>query len=112
MKAPAALPLPEPISAYFAADRQTPEAVARCFSAQAVVNDAGHIHTGTDEIKAWKKKASTKYTYAMTPFALERDGEFHVVRAHVAGSFEGSPLDMTLRFRLASGLIASMEITL
>ena len=103
--------LPEPISAYFVADRQTPEAVARCFTAQAVVNDVGRVHTGTDGIKAWKAKASTKYTYAMTPFALEGDGEFHVVRVHVVGTFEGSPIDMALRFRLEGGLIASMEIT-
>lgn len=106
-----ALTLPEPIAAYFLADQQTPEAVARCFTAQAVVNDVGQVHTGTDEIKAWKKKASTKYEYTMTPFALERDGEFHIVRAHVVGTFDGSPIDMTLRFRLERGLIASMEIT-
>ena len=107
-----ALTLPEPISAYFVADRQTPEAVARCFTAQAVVNDVGRVHTGTDEIKAWRVKASTKYTYAMTPFALESDGEFHVVRVHAVGTFEGSPIDMTFRFRLERGLIASLEITI
>lgn len=111
MSAQAALTLPEPISAYFAADRQTPEAVARCFTAQAAVNDVGRVHTGTEEIKAWKAKASTKYTYTMTPFALERDGEFHVVRVHTVGTFEGSPIDMTLRFQLERGLIAAMEIT-
>jgi hypothetical protein len=73
MSALAALPLPKPISAYFVADQQTAEAVARCFTAQAVVNDVGYVHTGTEEIKARK--------------------------------------DMTLRFRLESGLVASMEIT-
>lgn len=112
MSAQAQLTLPEPISAYFVADRQTPEAVARCFTAQAVVNDVGQVHTGAGEIKAWKKKASTKYTYAMTPFALERDGECHVVRVHAVGTFEGSPIDMSFRFRLERGLITSLEITL
>ena len=111
MSAQAQLTLPEPISAYFVADQQTAEAVARCFTAQAVVNDVGQVHTGTDEIRAWKKKASTKYTYTMTPFALERDGEWHVVRVHAVGTFEGSPIDMTLRFRLERGLITSLEIT-
>lgn len=111
MSAQAALTMPEPISAYFVADQQSPEAVARCFTAQAVVNDVGQIHTGNEEIKAWKEKAATKYSYTMTPFAIERDGEFHKVGAHVVGSFEGSPIDMNLRFRLESGLVASMEIT-
>lgn len=111
MNAQPALTLPEPISAYFVADRQTPEAVARCFTAQAVVNDVGQVHTGTDAIKAWKEKASTKYTYTMTPFSLERDGEFHIVRVHAVGTFKGSPIDMTLRFRVQSGLVASLEIT-
>jgi hypothetical protein len=105
-----ALHLPEPISAYFVADQQTPEAVAHCFTPQAVVNDVGHVHTGIDEIRAWKETAATKYMYTMTPFALERDGEFHIVRVHTVGTFKGSPIDMTLRFRLARGLIASMEI--
>jgi len=111
MSTQAALHLPEPISAYFVADQQTPEAVARCFTAQAVVNDVGQVHTGTEEIRAWKEKANTKYTYTMTPFALERDGGFHIVRVHTVGTFKGSPLDMTLRFRLDGGLIASMEIS-
>lgn len=105
------LNLPEPISAYFLADQQTPEAVARCFTAQAVVSDVGSTHTGTEAIKAWKAQANKKYTYTMTPFTLERDGEFHIVRAHVVGTFNGSPIDMTLRFKLERGLIATMEIT-
>lgn len=112
MSAQAVLTLPEPISAYFVADRQGPEAVARCFTAQAVVNDVGRMRTGTDEIRAWKAKADAKYTYTMTPFALERDGEVHIVRVHRVGTFEGSPLDGTLRFRLERGPIASMEITI
>jgi hypothetical protein len=107
----ATLNLPEPISAYFLADQQTPEAIAQCFTAQAVVSDVGIVHTGAQAIKLWKAEADKKYTYTMTPFTLERDGEFHVVRVHVVGTFEGSPIDMTLRFKLERGLIASLEIT-
>lgn len=111
MSTPVAFTLPEPISAYFLADQQSSLAVARCFTAQAIVNDVGQLHTGTDEIKAWKEKASSEYAYTMQPFAWERDGEFHLVRVHTVGSFKGSPLDMVFRFRLERGLIASMEIT-
>jgi hypothetical protein len=103
--------LPEPIAAYFAADRQSPEAVARCFTSQAVVKDEGHTHTGLDAIKAWKASASKLYTYTTSPFALEREEGSQVVRATVAGNFPGSPVDLRYRFRLERGLIASLEIT-
>ena len=46
------LNLPEPIAAYFSADRQNPDALARCFTAQATVKDEGQTHTGLDAIRA------------------------------------------------------------
>ena len=103
--------LPEPIAAYFTADQQTPLALARCFTAQAVVKDEGHTHTGLEAITAWKAAATTKYTYAAMPFALECEADTQVVRAHVVGTFPGSPVDLRYRFRLERGLIASLEIT-
>ncbi len=106
------LNLPEPIAAYFAADRQkNAEAVARCFTAHAVVKDEGHTHSGTDAIKAWKAAASTKYTYTTEPFALQQDDGHQVVTSRVEGNFPGSPVDLRYRFRLERGLIASLEIT-
>ena len=103
--------LPEPIAAYFAADRLSAEAVARCFTPQAVVKDEGHAHTGQAAIQAWKIAASTQYTYTTEPFALDRETDAQIVRAHVAGNFPGSPVDLQYRFRLERGLIASLEIT-
>jgi hypothetical protein len=105
------LNLPEPIAAYFAADKRTPEALARCFTAQAVVKDEGHTYTGLDAIEAWKAAASAQYTYTTEPFALDRESGFQVVRARVTGSFPGSPVDLRYRFALERGLIASLEIT-
>ena len=105
------LNLPEPIAAYFAADKLNPEAIARCFTAQAVVRDEGRIHTGIDAIKAWKAAASTAYTYTVDPFALDQTGSSHVVRSRVTGNFPGSPVDLQYDFRLVRGLIASLEIT-
>jgi len=104
------LTLPDPIAAYFAADRQNPEALARCFTAQATVKDEGHTHTGLAAIQAWKAAASTQYTYTTEPFALEQKDGLHVVSSHVAGTFAGSPIDLRYRFRLERGLIASLEI--
>lgn len=102
--------LPEPIAAYFAAEHN-PEALAHCFTAQAVVKDDGHTYTGVDAIKAFMAAASAKYSASTVPFALEREDGFQLVRAKVTGNFPGSPVDLTYRFRLERGLIASLEIT-
>ncbi len=105
------LELPDPIAAYFAADRQNPEAVARCFGVPARVKDEGRIHIGREAIRAWKDAASTQYTYTTDPFAVERDEERYVVTGRVVGNFPGSPVDLRYRFQLERGLIESLEIT-
>ena len=103
--------LPQPIAAYFAADKQNPEAVVRCFTAQAIVKDEGHSYVGVDAIRAWKMGASSKYTYTSEPFALEQKDGRYLVTSRVAGNFPGSPVDLRYDFRLEGGLIASLEIT-
>ncbi|HTH12674.1 MAG TPA: nuclear transport factor 2 family protein [Acidovorax sp.] len=102
--------LPEPIAAYFAAEHQ-PERLARCFMPQAILKDDGHTYTGVDAIKAFMAEASAKYSATSVPFALEREDSFQIVRAKVTGNFPGSPIDLSYRFRLERGLIASLEIT-
>ncbi|NWF46755.1 nuclear transport factor 2 family protein [Hydrogenophaga sp. D2P1] len=106
-----ALKLPEPIAAYFSADQQNPDALVRCFTAQATVKDEGQTHTGLDAIQAWKAAASTQYAYTTEPFALDQDNGHHIVSSRVAGNFPGSPVNLRYRFRLERGLIASLEIT-
>ncbi|WP_295551098.1 nuclear transport factor 2 family protein [uncultured Pseudacidovorax sp.] len=102
--------LPQPITAYFAADRQDPDAVGACFTADATVTDEGRTHAGRAAIRAWKAAASTQYRYTVEPFALEARDDVCTVTAHVRGDFPGSPVDLRYRFRLAQGLIASLEI--
>lgn len=104
------LTLPEPIAAYFAAEHN-PEALARCFTPQAVMNDVGHIYTGVAAITAFMAEASAKYSATSVPFASEREDGFQIVRAKVTGNFPGSPINLSYRFRLERGLIASLEIT-
>lgn len=106
------LNLPEPIAAYFAADQQkNADALARCFTPQATVQDEGRTHSGIDAIKAWKAAASAQYTYTAEPFALEQIDGQPVVTSRVEGNFPGSPVDLRYRFRLERGLIASLEIS-
>jgi len=106
-----ALSLPEPIAAYFAADQQNAQALAQCFTAQAVLKDEGRTHCGREAIAAWKAQASAQYTYTADPFAFDVEDGHPVVGCHVAGNFPGSPVDLRYRFRLERGLIASLEIT-
>ncbi|WP_407050108.1 nuclear transport factor 2 family protein [Methyloraptor flagellatus] len=102
--------LPEPIADYFAADASDPVAVAKCFTADAVVIDEKRTHTGREAIAAWKAAASAKYDYTATPIAVEDQSGRLVVTAHVAGTFPGSPVDLRYAFTLSDDLIARLEI--
>ena len=105
------LNLPEPIAAYFDADKHDGEAVARCFTKQAVVQDEGQTHTGLAAIKAWKTAASARFSYTSEPFAVEQKNDQHIVTSHLTGNFPGSPVDLQFCFRLERGKIAFLEIT-
>lgn len=104
------LTLPEPIAAYFAAEHN-PEALAHCFTAQAVMTDLGHTYTGVAAIQAFLAEASAKYSATSVPFAIEQEDEFQLVSTKVTGNFPGSPIILSYRFHLERGLIASLEIT-
>lgn len=103
------LNLPEPIAAYFAAEHR-PEALAYCFTAEAVMKDDGHTYAGIDAIKAFMAEASAKYSATSMPFAIDQEDGFQLVRANVTGNFPGSPIVLSYRFRLERGLIESLEI--
>ena len=105
------LNLPEPIAAYFNADRRDGEAVARCFTKQAVVKDEGQTHFGPEAIKAWKDAASAKYRYTSAPFAVDQKDGFYIVTSRLTGNFPGSPVELRYLFRLERGRIAHLEIT-
>jgi hypothetical protein len=104
------LDLPKPIAAYFTADEQDAEAVARCFTANAVVKDEGHTYEGHATIRQWKEDSSAKYQYTCEPLACEqKDGKF-VVTSKLTGNFPGSPVNLRFFFRLEDDKIASLEI--
>jgi hypothetical protein len=105
------LELPEPIAAYFDADKRGGDPVAQCFTAHAVVKDEGQTHIGLAAIKAWKTAASARYSYASEPFAMEQkeDGGY-AVTSRLTGNFPGSPVNLRFVFRLEGGKIATLEI--
>jgi hypothetical protein len=102
--------LPRPIAAYFTADEGDGEAVAACFTENAVVKDEGHTYRGVAAIKQWKADASAKYQYTSEPFACEqKDGKF-VVTSRLTGTFPGSPVNLRFFFGLDGDKIVSLEI--
>jgi hypothetical protein len=104
------LNLPEPIAAYFDADKRAGDAVVHCFTKQAVVKDEGQTHSGLEAIKAWKIAASAKYSYTSDPFAVEQKDGRYIVTSRLTGTFPGSPVDLRFVFRLERGKIAHLEI--
>jgi hypothetical protein len=104
------LNLPEPIAAYFDADRLGADAVARCFTKDGVVRDEGRTHTGVAAIEAWKAAASAQYSYIAEPFALDKKDRKCIVTSRVTGDFPGSPVNLQFVFTLERGKIATLEI--
>lgn len=105
--------LPNIIAEYFAADRKrSAEAVADCFTDDAVVIDEGQTYTGRDAIKQWMAGSLTKYTYSVEPFSISTEGHRIVVVSHLEGDFPGSPVDLRYQFALDNQKIAGLEITL
>ena len=114
--ASAAGALPPVICEYLAAsDRGDDEAVVRCFAPDAVVVDEGRQWRGTAPIRRWRATVATAYQYTVQVTGAkamgEADGaERHDVHVHLEGNFPGGQVDLTDRFALRDGRIASLEI--
>lgn len=104
------LNLPTPVTAYFIADELDGEAVAQCFTDNAVVKDEGHVYNGRAAIKKWKEDVATKYTYTCEPLACEHKEENVVVTCRLTGNFPGSQVDLRFCFELAGEKIALLEV--
>jgi len=102
--------LPAPISDYFAADTQNGEAVAQCFTDDAIVRDEGKTYEGREAIQAWKAEASQKYSYVSVPQAIAREDDRTIVTSRLTGNFPGSPVDLRFFFRLKADKISGLEI--
>src|SRR6202162_3901382 len=102
------LDLPKPIAAYFTADKGDSEALARCFTEDAIVKDEGHTYNGLDAIKKWK--AEGKYTSTSEAFASEQKDGKTIITSRLTGNFPGSPVDLRFFFELEGDKIAALEI--
>jgi hypothetical protein len=103
--------LPAPVARYFTTDRNDSDALARCFTEDAVVTDEGRTHAGRDAIRAWKAASASAFTYTYESLAAEEhDGTIHVT-SRVVGDFPGSPVDLRYVFALRGDAIASLVIS-
>jgi len=102
--------LPQPVCAYFTADKGDSEGLSRCFTEDAVVKDEGHTYNGRAAIMKWKADASTKYEYTSEPIACEQQAGKTVVTSRLTGNFPGSPVNLRFFFELEGDKIASLGI--
>jgi hypothetical protein len=102
--------LSEPVTAYFAADRLDSDAVARCFTSDAIVKDEGRTYTGVAAIKKWNAETAAKYTYTCEPLCAEQTDGTTIVACRLEGNFPGGRADLRFVFRLERGKIANLEI--
>jgi len=87
------------------------EAVAACFTQDAVVEDESQSHIGREAIRRWQEatRARWEYTVTATGGRPDADGEY-VVSAHLSGNFPGAEADVEYRFALQGDLIARLRI--
>ncbi len=102
--------LPPPVTAYFAADGAGADAVAGCFTENAVVLDEGREHRGRAEIAAWKQNAAAKYRYTTAPIESWASDARVTVLGRVTGDFPGSPVQLRYVFTIEGDAIARLEI--
>jgi hypothetical protein len=104
--------LPKSVADYFTADKSNGDAVAQCFTENAIVKDEGHTYEGQAEIARWKVESSTKYEYTSTPIAIEETNGQVIVTSRLVGNFPGSPVDLRYFFTLKGGKIAALKTAL
>ena len=67
------LDLPTPVANYFCADKSDSEAVAQCFTENAVVKDEGHTFKGRAAIRQWKARTSGSGSAAMMRAGMQAE---------------------------------------
>ena len=105
------LHLPKPIEIFIASENtHDTDALASCFTADAIVRDEGHTMTGLTAIATWRRETERKYHHTVEPVAVAgRDGKT-IVATKLSGDFPGSPITLDFIFQLEDGKISSLEI--
>jgi ketosteroid isomerase-like protein len=80
-----------------------------CFTDDAVVRDEGHTYRGKAEIEGWRAATAAAFTYTVEVLGGETaDDGRELVRTRLAGTFPGSPVELTFAFTLRGDLISGL----
>lgn len=102
---------PKPIAAYIAASNSHDmDALAACFSPDAVVTDEARQYQGRAAIREWCADADAKYNPQVEVLGLERQADAWLLTGKVSGSFPGSPVTLRFAFTLEGDSIRALEI--
>ena len=106
-----ALRLPKPIEIFMAPENtHDTDALASCFTADAIVRDESHTRTGLTAIAAWWRDTERKCYHTAKPVAVVECNGKTVVSTKLSGNFPGSPVTLDFVFELKDAKIASLEI--
>jgi len=103
--------LPTPIAGYFAASNaHDAEALAALFTPDAHVHDEHADHPGREAIRNWAADTFRQYANVLSPLEADGQGDATVVKTGVAGTFPGSPIELSFRFVTDGEAIRELEI--
>jgi SnoaL-like domain len=103
--------LSQPIAAYIhAANAHDTHALLGTLTANAVVTDEGRQYRGHDEIKGWSHRSIQEYQATLDVTEVTQTRNETVVTAQVAGTFDGSPIQLRFHSTISGGKIAALTI--
>ena len=105
------LDLTPPISTYFETRNAHDAArTAALFTEHGRVHDERNDHRGRDAIQTWADGTSRQYQMTQTPRTVREEDGATLVTAEVAGTFPGSPIELSFRFVVEGERIKELEI--
>lgn len=93
-----------------AMNSQNPDAVARCFDPDALVEDEHRRHTGTIQIHAWISEAFETYHPVLDVREVSGGDGRITITGLVSGTFDGSPVMLQHQLEHDGWLITHLEI--
>jgi uncharacterized protein (TIGR02246 family) len=103
--------LPQPLAAYIqAANAHDTQALLGTFASDAVVTDEGHEYRGHEEIREWSHRTSQEYQATLDVTEVTQTRDETVVTVQVAGTFDGSPIQLRFHFTFSGDKIAALAI--
>ena len=86
------------------------DAVAQCFTDQAIVYDEEREYCGLTAIKTWIEDAFQKFQFKVEVIEVTGGGDEMSFSGRVSGTFDGSPIDLLHQITVRHGKIASLVI--